>query len=244
MVIDGRVSWVGGAGIEDHFAEGKWLDIFVRVEGNIVLQLQAVFCTSFASYGGQLPADLTGYFPKPDDAGDIRVTVLQNIPGGFSPGTQASQEALDESQSNLDVLNPYLTDKGMIDRIEDAAKRGVDVRVLTSRDSNNIPAQLALQSQYGRLMDAGVEIVEVPGVVHAKVTLADTTQIIGSINYDAWSLYRNLELSLMFEDAQVAIDAREQIVAPILAGGEPAEVPKGWSEEFPGNVWWLLRYFL
>ena len=33
FIIDGRVGWVGGAGIEDHFEDGRFHDLFVRLDG-------------------------------------------------------------------------------------------------------------------------------------------------------------------------------------------------------------------
>lgn len=244
LVVDGRIGWVGGAGLEDHFYEGGWLDTYVRVEGDIVRQLQAVFFTSFHAYSGDSPVDLTAYFPEPNAAGDIRVTLLQNIPGGFVPGTQASQQIIEDADERLLVMNAYFTDNGMISRIEGAANRGVDVQIFTSADSNVAPAQFAFESQYERLMSAGTEIWEVPGVLHAKVTIADDSLIIGSINYDAWGLYRNLELALLIEDAEVAEEARASLFEPVLAKAAPAKLPDGWREELPARFWWWLRYYL
>ncbi len=244
FVVDGRVAWVGGAGFEDHYYDGGWLDAYTRVQGDIVLQLQAVFITSFHAYSGELPEDLTPYFPQPEDPGDIRVTVLQNFPTGFLPGTQASREVLEEATGQLDIMNAYFTDAGMLDRIEEAALRGVDVRLIASKDSNVFPAQYALNSQYQRLMDAGVEIWEVPGVLHAKVTISEDTMIIGSINYDAWALYRNLELALLIEDEAVADNARAQLSDPVVARGLQPEPPEGWRETVPARFWWWLRYYL
>lgn len=244
IVVDGRIGWVGGAGLEDHFDNDGWLDTFVRVEGDVVRQLQSVFCTSFHVYGGELPADLAGFFPRPDDAGDIRVTVLQNIPGGFVPGTQANRATIDSSVDTLDVLNAYFTDAGMVDRIVDASERGVDVRVFVSKDSNVVPAQYATLSQYDRLLNAEVEIWEVPGVMHAKVAVADDSLIIGSINYDAWALYRNLELALLIEDKSVANDARAHLVEPVLERANAGVPPDGWRETIPATIWWWLRYYL
>ena len=62
-VIDGTVAWTGGAGIEDHFANGKFHDVMVRVTGNVVRQAQALFLMSFRGHGGPLPSDLSSYFP-------------------------------------------------------------------------------------------------------------------------------------------------------------------------------------
>ncbi|MCO5226021.1 MAG: phosphatidylserine/phosphatidylglycerophosphate/cardiolipin synthase family protein [Thermomicrobiales bacterium] len=244
MVIDGRIGWVGGAGFEDHFEGGTWLDTFVRAQGDVVLQLQAVFCTSFDVYGGVLPADLTPYFPLQENPGHIKTTVLQNIPGGFAPATQASRAIIDSAEVRVDVLNPYFTDASMIDRVVDAGQRGVDVRVATSRDSNNVPGAWAFRRHYQRMFDAGVGVYEVPGVIHAKVTVADDAVIIGSLNYDAWSLYRNLEISLLFEDAETANRVVAEIIEPVLAQSETPIAPEGWREQIPAHFWWWTRYFL
>src|SRR4029078_4845498 len=62
MVIDGRVAYVGGTGIEDHFADGRFADAMCRVTGPIVSQVQLAFLTSWAKDGGPHPPDLDGLF--------------------------------------------------------------------------------------------------------------------------------------------------------------------------------------
>ena len=62
-VIDGNVAWTGGAGIEDHFENGGFHDVMVRVTGNVLRQAQALFLMSFAAHDGPLPADLSKFFP-------------------------------------------------------------------------------------------------------------------------------------------------------------------------------------
>jgi cardiolipin synthase len=247
MVVDGLAGWVGGGGIEDHFNGGSFHDVFVRVEGNIVLQMQAVFLTSFHSFGGPVPSEdgaLAAYFPEQPDPGAIRVTLLQNIPGGFVPGTQASREIIRNATTRLDVMNPYFTDPGVIDLIVDAANRGVHVRLLVSERSNNAPADAALKHQYGRMLDAGIEIWEYPATMHAKVTVADDDVIIGTINFDAWALYRNLEIALLFEDATVASDTVQQFIEPDIARSQPGEEPTGFGNAFKGWFWDKFTYFL
>ena len=67
FVVDGRIGWVGGAGIEDHFQDGRFHDLFVRVDGPVVAQLQLVFVASFRWLGGELPvAELDALFPSLD----------------------------------------------------------------------------------------------------------------------------------------------------------------------------------
>ncbi len=247
MVVDGLVGWVGGGGIEDHFNGGSFHDVFVRVEGDIVLQMQAVFLTSFHSFGGNVPSEtgsLAAYFPEQPNPGTIRVSLLQNIPGGFVAGTQASREIIRDATTRLDVMNPYFTDPGMIDLIVDAANRGVHVRLLVSEQSNNVPADAALKHQYGRMLEAGIEIWEYPATMHAKVTVADDDVIIGTINFDAWALYRNLEIALLFEDASVADATVQQFIEPDIAESQPGEKPTGFQNWFRGWFWDKFTYFL
>ena len=68
-VIDGAVAWTGGAGIEDHFENGGFHDVMVRVTGDVVRQAQAAFLTSFCGHGAPLPPELASFFPEPADPG-------------------------------------------------------------------------------------------------------------------------------------------------------------------------------
>ena len=71
-VIDGDVAWTGGAGIQDHFANGRFHDVMARVTGDVVRQAQAVFLTAFRAYGGPVPDDLAPYFPTQPDVARCR----------------------------------------------------------------------------------------------------------------------------------------------------------------------------
>jgi cardiolipin synthase len=246
FVIDGRIGWVGGAGIEDHFANGEYHDVFVRVEGDVVRQMQAVFLTSFRAYGGPLPSEsgaLAAYFPAPANPGTIPTAVLQNIPGGFVAGTQAIEAAIESSMTRLDIMNPYICDDGMIDRIVAAARRGVAVRLLVSQDSNNKPAEYTLEHNYGRLLRAGVQIWEYPAIQHAKVVVADDITIIGTINLDAWALYRNLEVALRFEGKEIADRTQTQFVEDGIAHSIPGTTPTGVRTRVRNWAWSRFAYF-
>jgi cardiolipin synthase len=63
-VLDGAVAWTGGAGIEDHFQDGGFHDVMVRITGDVVRQAQTAFLTSFHGHGGPGPADRQRSFPN------------------------------------------------------------------------------------------------------------------------------------------------------------------------------------
>jgi cardiolipin synthase A/B len=244
-VIDGAVAWTGGAGIEDHFQDGGFHDLMARVTGDVVRQAQAAFLTSFSGHGGPLPADLSRYFPAPPDPGSIPVALAQVIPGGFVAAPQAICEQIEGARERLDVMNPYLTDRDMLERIIAAARRGVRVRLVVSEKSNNHSATAALKHRYADLLAAGVEVWELPGtVVHAKVVIADDLVSFGTVNLDAWALYRNSEIMMIARSAEVAALFLERLFEPDIARCRRGEPPSTPSQRLESWVSDKLTYYL
>jgi cardiolipin synthase len=244
-VIDGKVAWTGGAGIEDHFENGGFHDVMVRVTGDVVRQAQAAFLTSFKGHGGPLPDGLDPYFPVPADPGTTPIALAQVIPGGFVAASQAIREQIDGARLRLDVMNAYLTDRDMLERIVAAARRGVRVRLVVSETSNNPQATAALRHRYDDLIAAGVQIWELPGtVVHAKVVVADDVVSFGTVNLDSWALYRNSEVVMIARSAEAAGLFEERLFEPDIARSHPGKPPSGLGEGLESWLWDKLTYFL
>jgi cardiolipin synthase len=217
VVVDGRIGWVGGAGIEDHFENGAFHDLFVRVEGPVVAQLQLVFLTSLRWLGGEIPPDsLPDLFPPLDEgASPVTAVVLHNAPGRFRPITEAIAANVDRAQSTLDVVNPYVTDRRMIGRIVAAARRGARVRMFVPANPNNWACGAAEQFHHGKLIDAGVQILGYPKMLHAKAFVADGKHVVvGTCNLEAWSLKRFFEIDIGFVSTELATAFDEQFFAP------------------------------
>jgi cardiolipin synthase len=138
----------------------------------------------------------------------------------------------------LDVMNAYVTDRDMIDRIIAAARRGVHVRLVVSETSNNRQATAALQHRYGDLLGAGVEIWELPGtVVHAKVVVADDIVSFGTVNLDAWALYRNSEIMMIARSPDAAALFEQRLFEPDIARSKPGRPPSSKNERFQSRLW-------
>ena len=120
-VIDGRVAYVGGSGIEDHYNDERFHDVMLRLEGPIVSQLQAVFLLSWHFQGGPLPdsADaLDRHFPAQPDGAGVPMEILMNNPGEkHLPIAPAFQAAIDGATRRLYVINPYLADRAILQGI-------------------------------------------------------------------------------------------------------------------------------
>ncbi len=244
-VIDGVVAWTGGAGVQDHFEDGRFHDVMVRVTGDVVRQAQAVFFTSFRAHGAPVPADLGEYFPTQPSQGTLPTALVQVVPGGYVSATQAMREMIDTAERRLDVMNPYLTDADIIQRLVAAAERGVDVRVVVAETSNNRYAEAGLSHHYSDLIDAGVEMWEYPGaVVHAKVVVADDQVSFGTVNLDAWALYRDFELALIVDDPATVELFESRLFEPDIARSELAQPPSGALDRVSAWMWDKFAYFL
>jgi cardiolipin synthase len=230
LVVDGRVGWVGGAGIEDHFNDGRFHDLFVRVTGPVVAQLQLVFLASFRWLGGEIPlAEVDELFPPLDEGDDpVPAVVRHNAPGSYRPIATAIARLFDDAVETLDVVNPYITDRGMIRAIETAARRGVHVRVFTPANGNNWACSAAQQFHHARLLDAGVRILEYPTMLHAKAFVRDGEELLaGTCNLDAWSLKRFFEIDLQLWSTEVAAQFDERFSAPAEEISRPGRAVSG-----------------
>jgi cardiolipin synthase len=229
MVIDGRIAYVGGTGIEDHFADGRFTDVMCRVTGPVVAQIQLAFLASWIKDGGPKPPDLIGLFhddvaasPDPPVEG-LAVQLLMNVPGtGHHPIREAILSSLDEARERIDIVNPYIATPAVIRRFVDAARRGVAVRVVVPAEPRPALPLAAFRSWYPELLDAGVTILRHPGMAHAKVYRFDDRLLVGSCNLDHQSLYRNDELDLRFDGPAVA-GLAEPFFDELVSASTPAE---------------------
>src|SRR6478752_2478456 len=230
-VIDGRVGYVGGSGIEDHYNDERFYDVMCRVEGPIVAQLQSVFLLSWRHHDGPTPADpaLERYFPietlrvAPDAAFQAPTTVLWNVPGtGHHPISDAIETALEDAAEQIHIVNPYISNRAILERILAAALRGVRVRLIAPGKPTPPYPAAAFRHWYGRLLDAGAEILLHPQMAHAKVLRIDDQVFVGGCNLDDLSLFRNDELDLLFADPAVAELTEHSIFDELSGMSTPA----------------------
>jgi cardiolipin synthase A/B len=239
VVVDGRIGWVGGAGVEDHFDDGRFHDLFVRVTGPVASQLQLVFVASFRWLGGTIPArQLDELLPDLEDfSGSVPATVLHNAPGSYRPITAAIAHLLDEARETLDVVNPYVTDKAMIRRIEDAARRGVKVRLFVPGKPNNWACATAQRFHHEALLAAGVRIVEHPAMLHAKAFVRDGEDVLaGTCNLEAWSLKRFFEIDLLVRSSDFATLFDERFSTPAEAVSTPGRALTGTPQRLTATA--------
>jgi cardiolipin synthase A/B len=247
VVVDGRIGWVGGAGVEDHFEDGRFHDLFIRVTGPVVSQLQLVFVASFRWLRGEVAAkEVDALFPELEPGGSpVPAQVLHNAPGRSRPITTAIANLFENARATLDVVNPYVTDRGMIRRIEQAARRGARVRLFVPANANNWACAAAQQFHHLTLLEAGVRIVQYPTMLHAKAFVRDGEEVLaGTCNLEAWSLKRFFEIDLLVRSPALAAQFEERFAAPAELVSTPGEALVGRRARLRGRAFAAISPFL
>lgn len=214
VVVDGRIGYTGGFGIDDRWlgdgrSPGQWRETNVRFTGPAVAQLQASFATGWAEATGSL---LSGPLLFPTEgiapAGPRLAGLLHTSP---TPGSTAAERflalSIGSAARTLYVTNSYFVPDDDLRRfLMAAARRGVDVRVLTAGRHTDVPlARLAGRRRYEPLLRAGVRIYEyLPTMVHAKTIVVDGLwSSVGTMNFDNRSTALNEETSLVVHDPEI-----------------------------------------
>ncbi len=217
LVVDGRVAYTGGFGVVDEFLDA-WYEVAVRIEGPVVADWVRLFCRlwdSSLTHGGGEPTlvhDLATTLSPHDDYRGMRGRVVWGQGYRYQAIRHSLQRQVSEARHHIWICTPYFVPTFSLRlKLAQAARRGVDVRVLLPGEHNDNPGvRYAGQRFYGRLLRAGVKIYEFqPTFIHAKFSLADNWVSIGSCNFDHWSLHWNLEANQEVDDRRFASEVAD-----------------------------------
>jgi len=208
IVIDSRIGWTGGFGIDDKWlgdgrSNGAWRETNVRFEGPAVRQLQAGFAAAWVEATGVLFTGRATLASQED--GVTSAGLLYSSPTlGSTAAERFFALSIAGARKTLYITNSYFApDRGFVELLAAAARRGVDVRILTAGPSTDVNiVRLAGRAWYRTLLDGGVRVYEwAPSTLHAKTFVIDGEWLtIGSMNFDNRSMALNDEATLMVLD--------------------------------------------
>lgn len=222
-VIDGKIGYTGGINYADEYIGavirfGKWKDTAIRLEGEAVWELTKLFLIDFGINVKQMPSVSPKQFPEQPQLKEPGFLV----PFGDGPrpiyerrvGKSVIQNLVASATDYLYMTTPYLIiDNDLCQDIENAALRGVTIKIITPHIPDKKIVFEMTRSYYHRLMAAGVEIYEYePGFIHAKSYLADDRYgMIGTINLDYRSLVHHFENGVWMYDCACLTDLKQDI---------------------------------
>ncbi len=254
LVIDGHTGFTGGINLSDEYINekerfGYWKDTGIMLKGEAVWNLTLMF---LEIWNALRPTDQNfeeflphHYHPEPFE-GDGYVQ-----PYGDSPldeetvGENVYLNIINAAQEYLYAFTPYLIiDNEMITALCLAAKRGVDVRIVTPQIPDKKTVFCLTQSYYRQLSEAGVKIYQfTPGFIHAKCMVCDDkVATVGTINLDYRSLYLHFECGVFLYQTKSVLAVKEDAKKTIEKS--TFITPELMKQGFFKNLWQaILRLF-
>ena len=213
IVVDGQIGFTGGINIDSTYdsastskpgpergLEDGWRDTHIEIQGPAVAQLQTLFVGNWQQAGEH--EDLSAkdkYFPTIKSAGDNLVTIVANVSESNDRSLYGTYvAAFTCATKRLWITHAYFApNEELLTALIDAAKRGVDVRLIVPSFTDSRVVLNATQATFTQLLDAGVKIYELKdALLHAKSVVIDSSvTIIGSSNLDMRSFLHNDEVN-------------------------------------------------
>jgi len=216
LVIDGRIAFTGGVNISNTYSSApsgkrvrKWLhlaanptvgwrDTHIQIEGPVVAEFQKLFLATWARQKGE-PLAARNYFPELKAEGNEIVRAIGSMPTDSQSLIYLTlMSAISHAQSEVHLTVAYFgPDPKLLGALTDAARRGVDVKLVLPSYSDSSAIFHLGRSYYTQLLRGGVGIHELCGaVMHAKTACIDGVwSTIGSTNLDSRSFLLNDEIN-------------------------------------------------
>ena len=227
MSIDGKVAYTGGFNMADeyfHIVEpyGEWKDTAVRIEGDAAKGHTLIFLENWNAMRLRrregIETEIEKYLPATDYVQKEKCFIhpyADRPTDNEQVGENVYLEIISQSTDYIYISTPYMIiSDEMVSALTLAAKRGVDVRMITPGIPDKKIIYMLTRSYYHMLARDGVKIFEyTPGFNHAKMCVADDkVATCGTINFDYRSFYNNFEDGCAFFHCQAVLDEKADLL--------------------------------
>ena len=229
-VIDGKVAFTGGINLADEYIGvvapfGEWADTAVMIKGRAAWSFAVMFLQMW-QIAQKKEEDLTPFLPHaaaPSQEAPPPVTsdMPLVLPYADCPldtenvGALVYRQIIESATRYVYITTPYLIiDDQMHSALTVAAKRGVDVRIVTPCKWDKRLVHMTTRSYYYSLYESGVKIYEyTPGFMHAKMVVADDcVATVGSVNFDYRSFYLHFECGTLLWKTPSVQDVKQTVL--------------------------------
>ncbi|MEG0366849.1 MAG: cardiolipin synthase [Coprobacillus sp.] len=251
-VIDGYIGYSGGFNLADEYINAKmrfghWKDTGIRLEGNAVWNLTAMFLSIWNAYRHD-DEDYLQYRPQVHNQ-HIHHESGYVVAYGDSPldeertGEDIYLNMIQQAREEVLIMTPYfIIDDTMMKALTMACKKGVKVKIITPGIPDKKNVYKVTRSYYYSLIQEGVEFYEyTPGFLHAKVVLCDNkVATVGTINFDYRSLYLHFECNVMLYETSTILDIQKDFKETLALS---RKIDQKRSQRFKGLYEAILRLF-
>lgn len=220
LVVDGTVAFLGSQNVTDssynlrkNIKRGlHWVDLMVRLDGPVVLSVNAVFLSDWYSETDEILSDID-IAHAASGPGDLDCQVVPSGPGfEVENNLRLFLALLYAAREKIMIVSPYFVpDEALLLAVSAACDRGVAVELFVSEEGDQAMVYHAQRSYYEALLKAGVRIwmYRRPYILHTKsLTIDDEVGVIGSSNMDMRSFGLNLEISMLVRGEEFVREMR------------------------------------
>ncbi|WP_243093286.1 phospholipase D-like domain-containing protein [Pseudoflavonifractor sp. AF19-9AC] len=225
--IDGKVAYTGGINLADEYINaiekhGHWKDAGILVEGKAAWSFTIMFLEMWQICTGR-QEDFQIYYPWSGQpctvSGEGFVQPYADSPlDTENVGEHVYLQILNQARDYVYINTPYLiVDDSMVSALTLAAKRGVDVRIITPHRWDKWAIHMTTRSYYRDLVRAGVRVYEYEkGFMHAKTFVSDDrVATVGTTNLDFRSLYLHFECGALLFGSPAIQDIKQDFLTTL-----------------------------
>jgi len=217
VVVDGRAAWIGGHNVGDEYLGkdpkfGHWRDTHVRIAGPAVLGAQLSFAEDWHWATDLIPQGLE-WSPTIRSAANMKALVIPSGPADeLETASLMYTQAINAARERIWIASPYFVpDDAVVQAIQLAGLRGVDVRILIPEKADSRLVSLAAYSFFDEVTATGASLYRYQnGFLHQKVALIDDLAVtIGTANFDNRSFRLNFEVTAVIADPSFAAEVEQ-----------------------------------
>ncbi len=231
VVVDGESAWIGGHNVGDEYLGkdpkfGHWRDTHIKITGPSAIAVQIAFIEDwFWATGNKI--DNIQWSPTPSKIANKKVLIIPGSPADkLDTVALMYLQAINAAKKRIWISSPYFVpDDSIIQALQLAGLRGVDVRILIPSMADHLDVYLAAFTYIQEASLTGVKFFRYQdGFIHEKVMLIDDTHAtVGTANFDNRSFRLNFEIvglivdkefntqiqDMFLEDFKLAIEVKD-----------------------------------
>jgi cardiolipin synthase len=220
IIIDGKIGYLGGINIKDHYINAAdqlyWRDTHLRIEGEAVKPMQILFFTTW-DFVQDEPIQLSeAFFPANRPENRAGVQIVSSGPDTDWPNImEAIFAAIMVARSYIYITTPYfIPNDEILVALQTAARSGVEVKLLIPEISDSWISGSATNSYLQVMLEAGVDVYRyTKGFIHAKtMVMDDEVCSIGTANMDYRSFEINFEVNAFIYDKATSKELKQQFM--------------------------------
>jgi cardiolipin synthase A/B len=245
LAVDGKIGFIGGFNLGSLYAT-EWRDTHLRIIGPFAADLASAF---------------VDFWNRSSPQGD---TINRRFQRQFDPlvslrGNDAIRltfpirdmyiDAVGKAEHSIMLTNAYFVpDHILLDALESAAARGVDVRILVPWVSNHIDVDWVARGYFQECLKAGIRIFGYQHMLHAKTcTIDGEWSTIGTANLDRLSSIGNFEINVEIYSSELAQKMQELFECDLTDAFEltlDSWVSRPWYTRLSERILAPLRFMM